>query len=230
MDKITLWFIIGFVVLIGVVVAVAGVMSGGFSGPAAGTSTPAGFVATTVPAITSADWTQGDASATVSVIEYGDYECPACAEYSSIVSQLFAAYGSKVLFAFRNFPLYSIHPDAQISAQAAGAAGLQGKYWQMHDLLYQKQNDWVPDSPSDVVSKYFDGYAASIGLDAKKFDQDINSVAVTSKIAADVASGNAAQIDHTPTFFVNLKQIPNPTGYDDFKAVLDQALASSTAG
>lgn len=229
MDKITLWFIVGFVVLVVVVVVSAGVMSGGFSATSGGNASST-FVVTTVSAITSADWVRGNKSAKVSVVEYGDYECPACATWSSIVSQLVGAYGDRVVFAFRNFPLYSIHPDAGISAQAAEAAGLQGKYWEMHDLLYQKQNEWVSVSPGDVVSKYFDGYALSTGLNVNIFNRDINSSQVMSKIQTDVTGGNAALIDHTPTFFINLKQIPNPASYDEFKAVLDQALASSTGG
>ncbi|MGC9599467.1 MAG: thioredoxin domain-containing protein [Minisyncoccia bacterium] len=230
MDKITLWFIIGFVALAVAVVIVAGVLSGGFSTGSNSSSTPKGFVATTVPAIASSDWTRGNPKASVTVIEYADYECPACAEWAPIMSQLVQNFSSTVLFAFRNFPLYSIHPDAQISSQAAEAAGLQGKYWEMHGVLYQKQSEWVAASPDAVVGQYFDGYAASLGLDVNKFNQDINTTKVTDKIAADVASGNAASIDHTPTFFLNRTQIPNPNGFDDFKAVIDRALASSTAG
>jgi protein-disulfide isomerase len=224
-QKITIWFIIGFLVLVAVGVVIAGAYSNSSS---SNTTTPAGFVATTVPAITSADWTMGNASATVSFVEYGDYECPACAEYSPIVKQLITDYGNRVLFAFRNFPLYTIHPDAGVSAQAAEAAGLQGKYWEMHDLLYSKQNDWVTTDPSAVAAKYFNGYAQSLGLDVAKFDADMSSAQVANKIAADVTSGNAASIDHTPTFFVNLKQIPNPADYAGFKKVLDAALALPT--
>jgi len=229
MDKTTKWFIVGFIVLALVVVVVAGVMSGGFSGPASGTPSST-FVATTVPALTSADWTRGSANAKVSFVEYGDFECPACAEYAPIVSQLVTAYGDRVLFSFRNFPLYSIHPNAGISSQAAEAAGLQGKFWEMHDLLYQKQGEWASAVPTAVVSQYFNGYATSLGLNVSKFDTDINSSGVLNKVQADVTSGNAAQIDHTPTFFINLKQIQNPTNYNEFKAVIDAALASSTAG
>lgn len=226
MDKITIWFVVGFVVLVVAVVIVAGVMSGGFS---ATSGTPTGFVATTIPPITSTDWTRGNATATVSFVEYGDYECPACAATESIMKQLENDYSGRIVFVFRNFPLYAIHPDASISAQAAEAAGLQGKFWEMHDLLYAKQNEWSTTPPSDVVAKYFDGYASSLGLNVQKFDQDINSTQVTNKIQADVMSANAASVDHTPTFFVNLKQIPNPASYADFKTVLDAALASSTA-
>ena len=226
-NKITVWFIIGFLVLVAAGVVIAGAYSG-LSSSSSSSSTPAGFVATTVPALTSADWTTGNTSSTISFIEYGDYECPACGEYEPIIKQLIADYGNRVVFAFRNFPLYTIHPNAGISAQAAEAAGLQGKYWEMNNLLYTKQNDWVTTDPTQVVAKYFNGYAQSLGLDVAKFDSDMGSTQVLEKIKNDVSTGDAASIDHTPTFFVNLKQIPNPTSYAGFKAALETALASST--
>ena len=221
------------IIIIGVFVAIVAIITIGAaifssSHPASTTT----FNATTVPALTSADWTRGDASATVSVIEYGDFECPACGAYEPMIEQLTKDYGTRVLFSFRNFPLFQIHPFAMIAAQAAEAAGLQGKYWEMHDLLYQKQTEWTANtslSPADVVSKYFDGYVQSLGLNVAKFDTDINSAAVTAKVQKDLASGNAAKVDHTPTFFINLTQIPNPQSYDQFKAAIDAALASSTA-
>lgn len=229
MNKVTVWFIVGFLVLVTAGVIITGAMSGG------STSNPnANFVATTAPAISASDWTQGPSNAKVSLIEYGDFQCPACSEYYPIVTQLLQNYGDKVQFVFRNFPLYTIHPDAGISAQAAGAAGLQGKFFDMYSLLYKNQATWSLALPSAVVSQDFDGYAKSIGLDMKKFDADINSPTVAAKISADVTGGNSAQINHTPTFFVNLKQIPNPTSYNDFKATIEAALgltspASSSA-
>jgi protein-disulfide isomerase len=226
-NKITIWFIIGFLILVVAGVIIAGVYSSSLSS-GSGITPPAGFVATTVPAPTSTDWTMGDASSSVSVIEYGDYECPACAEYNPVVKQLITDYGNRVLFAFRNFPLYTIHPDAGVSAEAAEAAGLQGKFWEMHDLLYTKQTTWSTTDPTKVTVQYFNGYAIALGLNVAKFDSDMNSTQVANKIAADVAGGNAANIDHTPTFFVDLRQIPNPTDYAGFKSVLDAALASST--
>ncbi len=238
-NKMTVWFIAGFLVLVIAGVTVAYIVSGGAGGSGSGVAnTSSTFLATTVPAITAADWTQGaaPAAAKVSVIEYGDFECPACGAWSPIVNQLIQTYGSQgnqVVFAFRNYPLYNVHPDAQISAQAAEAAGLQGgqvKYWQMHDLLYTNQATWSVIDPASVVAKYFDGYAQQLGLDLTKFHQDMNSTAVANKIAADVASGNAAQIDHTPTFFLNGVQIPNPTSQDDFKKTIDAALAAAGSG
>jgi protein-disulfide isomerase len=225
--KTTLWFIVGFVVLVLAGVIVAYVVSGGANSTSSTTTPP--FVATTVSAITSADWTEGNPSAKVTLIEYGDFECPACGEYEPIMQQLVKTYGNQIFFSFRNFPLYNIHPDAGISAQVAEAAGAQGKYWQMHDLLYADQATWSSDDPSKVMNDYFNGYASSLGLNITRFDADIVSATVSSKISADVASGNAAQIDHTPTFFINLAQIPNPTSASDFQSVVEQAIAAASS-
>lgn len=230
-NKTTVWFIVIFLVVVTAAVIIAGAYSGG---EAANSNASSTFVATTVPAITSADWTEGNPSAKVSVIEYGDFECPACGEYFPLMQQLFSNYSSTVLFVFRNFPLYTVHPFAGVSAQAAEAAGLEGgvsKYWAMHDLLYTDQQQWSTNSaltPAQLVSQYFDGYAQSIGLDANTFNDDMNASSVAAKIQNDVTGGTAAQIDHTPTFFVNLTQIPNPTSLQDFENVLNAAVASST--
>lgn len=225
MNKTTLWFIIGFVVVVAVGLVFLGAKYGGPSSSTSGT-TP--FIATTVPPISSADWTQGNPNAKVTLIEYGDFECPACGAYFPLVQQIVANYSSTIYFSFRNFPLYTIHPDAGIAAQAAEAAGLLGKYWQMHDTLYADQTTWASVAASSVVAEYFNGYASSIGLNVSKFDTDINSAQVLSKINNDVTTGNNAQIDHTPTFFVNNVQIPNPTSLADFEATLNAAIASST--
>jgi protein-disulfide isomerase len=226
-NKTTLWFVIGFVILIIAGLVIAGIYSSGSSS----NSSSSGFVATTAPALTAADWTEGNPNAKVTLIEYGDFECPACGAYFPIVQQLVQNYSSTVLFAFRNFPLYQIHPDAGIAAQAAEAAGLlggQAQYWQMNNLLYKNQNTWATISPDQVVSQFFDGYAQSLGLNVDQFNQDISSSAVLNKIQTDVNGGNAAQINHTPTFFVNLAQIQNPASYSDFASVLDQAVAAAS--
>jgi len=231
-NKATIWFIVGFIVLVTAGAIIAGAYS---SGTAASNNASSTFVATTVPAITAADWTEGNPNAKVSLVEYGDFECPACGEYFPLIQQLVQNYSSTVRFVFRNFPLYTIHPFAGISAEAAEAAGLEGgraKYWAMNDLLYTKQSDWSTNSaltPQQVLSQYLDGYAQSIGLDINTFNNDINATSVMQKIQTDVNSGNAAQLDHTPTFFVNLTQIPNPTSLAGFESALNAALASSTS-
>ncbi len=234
-NKATIWFIVGFIVVVTAGAIIAGAYSSGTASSSNSNTASSTFVATTVPAISAADWSEGNPNAKVSLVEYGDFECPACGEYAPIVEQLVQNYSSTVRFVFRNFPLYTIHPFAGVSAQAAEAAGLEGgmaKYWAMNSLLYSKQSEWSLNAsiaPGDLVGKYFDGYAQSIGLDVNTFNNDINATSVMQKIQADANSGNAAQIDHTPTFFVNLKQIQNPTSAADFESALNAALASSSA-
>jgi len=189
----------------------------------------ASAIATLKPPVGPRDHIQGPPDAPVQLVEFGDYECPYCGEAYPVVKAIQERLGDQMCFVFRNFPLYSIHPDAGIAAQAAEAAGLQGKYWQMHDLLYTDQATWTTAASSSVVAQYFNGYASSLGLNVAKFDQDINSTQVLTKIQTDVNSGNAAQVNHTPTFFINLTQIPNPTSYADFQSVIEAAIASSTA-
>jgi len=174
------------------------------------------------PAITGSDHARGNASATVTLIEYGDFQCPACGAYHPIMQQLESEYADRVLFVFRNFPLTNIHDSAQYSAEAAEAAGLQGKYWEMHDWLYENQLKWatLPLTARTII----EAHASSMGLNMDRFKKDLESDAVKGKITADVEGANGAGIQHTPTFFVNLKSIPNPTSLEDFKSVLDKAL------
>ena len=210
------------------VLIVLGIIAASFF---SGTVSPnSNFTSTKTATLDQNDWVRtNNAQAKVTLIEYGDFECPACAQYESVVEAIMQKYSNDVILVFRNYPLTQIHPVAMISAQAAGAAGLQNKFWEMHDLLYKKQSEWSTASADAVVSKYFDGYAQSLGLDVKKFDSDINSTVVKAKIQKDIDSGDAARVDHTPTFFINLEQIPNPGSYAAFDAALSAAVASSTA-
>jgi protein-disulfide isomerase len=220
--KTEVWFIAIFAIIVVLAVVGAAFLS-------SSTAPNSNFKATTVPALTAADHERGNTTnPKLNLIEYGDFQCPACGQYEPIVEQLTKEYGDRVEFVFRNFPLYQIHQDAMISAQAAEAAALQNKYWEMHDLLYTNQVTWSAEPAATVVAKYFDGYAQSLGLDVAKFDTDINSQAVRTRVQRDIDSGNAAQVDHTPTFFIDLTQIQNPSSYANFKTVLDSALAAQT--
>jgi protein-disulfide isomerase len=150
-NKTTIWFIVIFIVVVTAGVIIAGVYS---SGKSADNST---FVSTTAPGITSSDWTEGNPNAKVTLVEYGDFECPACGEYFPLVQQIVASYSSTILFVFRNYPLYTIHPFAGIGAQAAEAAGLEGgssKYWAMHDLLYTNQATWSGNTALTTSQRY----------------------------------------------------------------------------
>lgn len=225
-QKTQLWIAAGFIALVIAITAIAAFVS---NHPASSTSS--NFTATQTSPITSSDHAHGKANAKVTIIEYGDFECPACGAYEPLIEQLYQQYQNQVLFVFRNFPLYQIHPFAMISSEAAEAAGLQGQYWQMHDLLYKEQSQWTANttlSTSDVITKYFDAYATQLGLNVTQFNSDMNSAAVKDKIQNDLNAGNAAQVNHTPTFFINLVQIQNPNSLQEFENDLNAAIASST--
>lgn len=158
--------------------------------------------------------TQGNPKAPIQLTEYADFECPYCGDATIQLKQLFSEYGSLVAFRFINFPLVSIHPNAFAAARAAEAAALQGKFWQMHDLLYQANIAYYNNphpTPTWISASnpqpYFDQYAAQIGLNIQKFNKDYLSSRVNNTINADMALGNKIGVDATPTFFVNGKQI-----------------------
>jgi protein-disulfide isomerase len=146
-------------------------------------------------------------SAAVTLVEFGDYECPACGTYHPLVKQLLTDLVGKVNFVFRNFPLPQ-HTNAAISSYAAEAAGLQGKFWQMHDKIYETQNDWVNSTDARSI---FIGYAKDLSLDVNKFTSDIDSAVVKNKVQNDTNDGNTIGISQTPTFFIN-NQMLNLTG------------------
>ncbi len=171
--------------------------------------------------------TQGSSKSGVRLLEYGDFQCPACGEYELAAEEVVAKYGDRIIFQFRNFPLYQIHPNAIASARAAEAADLQGQYWKMHNLIYRNQSDWTPSSDAE---KIFDGYATNLGLNLAKFQQDYKSSAVNDRIQADLAEGNKLGVDSTPTFFMDNKKIntPAPT-IEAFSKILDAELAKKGA-
>ena len=149
-----------------------------------------------------ADHVFGNKDAKVVLVEYGDFQCPSCGGAYAQVKAATEQYKDKVAFVFRNFPLTTIHPNARAAAAVAEAAGLQGKYWEMHDQLYEAQTDWQDLSP-EKRTDVFTGYATSLGLDKEKFLTDLASKAVNSKISFDQALGNKVNVDSTPTFYLN---------------------------
>lgn len=168
----------------------------------------------------------GNKDAKVTLVEYGDFECPACKQYYPILKELKQTYGDRVAFQFRHFPLTSIHPNALAGSRAAEAAGLQGKFWEMHDLLYESQSSasgWVP---SGKPQTFFDDYAKQLGIDVAKFQSDFKSDVVNSSVTADRKEGEKIKISGTPSFVLNGTLIETP-GADvaAFKKILDEALA-----
>lgn len=157
-----------------------------------------------------ADHVTGSDTKKVMFIEYGDFQCPSCGGAYPNVKSLIDEYGKDVTFVFRNFPLTSLHPNARAAAAVAEAAGLQGKYWEMHDKLYETQNDW---NSLDATKRttIFSQYAASLGLDTAKFEADLSSKQVTQKINFDMALGKSVDVAATPTFFLNGQKVDETT-------------------
>ena len=174
-----------------------------------------------VKPISSTDVTRGNKNAKVTLIEYSDFQCPACAAFHPLVNQLLSDYGNKIYFVYRFFPLTNIHQNAMISAQAGYAAYKQGKFWEMGDLLFNNQNDWADLSDPTSV---FVGYAQKLNLDVNKFKEDMNSDQTKNFIQSEQDEGNNAGITYTPSFILNGKLISNPTSYDAFKQLIDNEL------
>jgi protein-disulfide isomerase len=137
----------------------------------------------------------GPENAPLVLVEYGDYECPHCRRAHFMVKALRKAMGRKLRFAFRNFPLSAIHPSALVAAEAAESAALQGKFWEMHDVLFEHQDLLGPDA---IVA-----WAKSLSLDMKAFREAIEDGTALAKIRGDRASGIRSGVNGTPTFFVN---------------------------
>ena len=163
-------------------------------------------------------------SAKVTVVEFGDYQCPSCGAAFPILQQMLRDYNGKINFVFRNFPL-SIHQNAQAAAEAAEAAGAQGKYWPMHDMLYDKQNEWG-DAANPLP--LFDTYAQSLGLDINKFNDDVTHNKYSDKIAKDQADGNSLGVNATPTIYIDNKQafVGVPT-YTDLQNYINNELKNN---
>ncbi|HEU0266798.1 MAG TPA: thioredoxin domain-containing protein [Candidatus Saccharimonadaceae bacterium] len=176
-----------------------------------------------------ADHAKGNLKSPVIFVEYGDYQCPYCGEAYPQVKKVTTKYLGQITYIFRNFPLTTLHPNALAAAAAAEAAGIEGKYWQMHDLLYENQNDWANDSSSQRTST-FDNYAKQIGLNETTFNNDMNSQRVQQKINFDRAIGSKVGVTGTPTFFLDGKQVSQTVAQSAISgdgSALDAAIASA---
>ncbi len=180
-----------------------------------------GGSASTVPAPDATDHASGPLTAPAVLIEYSDFQCPACGQYEPIVEQLQKQFGSKLTLVYREYPLRQLHQYAQTAAQAAEAANLQNKFWDFHDLLFSRQSSW---SQSLDVRPVLIGYAEELKLDVAKFTTDLDSQAVKDRIERDVTTGTAARIPGTPTFFLNGKQIVSPGSYDAFAQLITDVI------
>lgn len=167
----------------------------------------------------------GKADSRVVLQEFGDFQCPACKAYYPILKQLKTEYGDRVAFQFSHFPLTQIHTNAFIGSRAAEAAAKQGKFFEMHDLLYEQQDSW---SPVGDPTSIFVSFASQLGINADQFKTDMVSTATTDAINADRKVAQDLGSTATPTFAINGKKLDkNPTDIEGFKTLLDEALAAN---
>ncbi len=166
----------------------------------------------------------GKKDSKVTVVEFGDFQCPACGAAHPEVKAVLEQYkdNPNVNFVFRNFPLDTIHPNAHISAEAAEAAGAQGKYWEMHDMLYEKQNEW---SASLTPLDFFAQYATQLGLNVDEFKTAIQQRRFADVINTDYKDGETAGVNSTPTFFINGTKQNKVLQRDELKSLIEAELA-----
>lgn len=145
----------------------------------------------------------------VTLVEYGDYQCPVCAAYHPVVQQILGQFSNDITFQFRNLPLSSIHPNAFAAARAAEAASKQNKFWEMNNLLYESQN-WQAWTSSSKPTELFNQYAGQLGLNITQFKSDYASEEINALINADLAAyKKTGQEQATPSFFIDGKHIDN---------------------
>jgi protein-disulfide isomerase len=167
-------------------------------------------------AVNDNDQKEGSPKAKLVLIEYGDYECPYCGEVYPIIKEIQKDFGDDLLFVFRNFPLAEMHPNALAAACVAESAGGQQKFWQVHDLIYENQENL---SPKQLLS-----YAGSVGVDLKRLVADMNSSKIMNKVESDMEGGARSGVNGTPTFFINGKRHNEGYDYEVLKRALEQWL------
>jgi protein-disulfide isomerase len=168
------------------------------------------------PPVGSGDHILGDVDAPVTLLEYGDYECPYCGRAHIVLQEVLRRVGRDVRFVFRHFPLAEVHSHAQKAAEAAEAAGAQGKFWPMHDMLFENQDALETE---DLI-----GYAEALGLDDARFVEDLETHAHLEKVKSDFRSGVRSGVNGTPTFFIEGARFDGSWDPDTLTAALQKAI------
>ena len=178
-------------------------------------------MSTLIPPVGGGDHVAGPDAAPVTLVEYGDYECPYCGMAYPIVKAAQRTLGDKLRLVFRHFPLKEIHPHAQHAAQAAESAGAQGKFWEMHDAIFEHQHALEDE---DLVA-----YATSLGLDGERVAQDLADETYAKRVRDDFRSGVRSGVNGTPTFFINGERYNGPWADEGrfVRALQDAALVRS---
>lgn len=170
-------------------------------------------------AVTAGEWTKGATSPKATLVEYSDFQCPACGFWYKDIEEVVSENKDTLSFVYRHFPLPQ-HQNADLAARASEAAGAQGKFWEMHEKLFKNQRDW---SDSLTAEKIFESYAQEIGLDMARYADDIKSATTKDAVAHDKETGIASGVNSTPSFYLNGKKI-SPKSTVEFKALIEDAL------
>jgi len=214
----TLWWVVGILVIASVLTMIVfGAKSGGSNINVTGGKEPR--------AIDASDWVKGATSTAKAIlIEYSDFQCPACASYYPLIKSMTEKFGAELTFVYRYFPLSQIHINAKTAALAAEAAGRQGQFWEMHDLLFDRQLDWAERLDAKEM---FVRYARELGLDETLFIADLAKPELKEKIAASYREGEAIGVNSTPTLFLNGRKLsPPPSSVAGFEQLITAALKS----
>lgn len=171
--------------------------------------------------------TVGAGNKKVTLTEYGDFECPACKQYYPLVKAIKEQYKDDITFQFRHFPLTQIHKNAMLGSRAAEAAGKQNKFFEMHDFLYENQDDW---SKSPSPNTILETFATQLGLNIDQFKADMMSAETAAVINADLKAGHDLKANSTPTFAINGQKIDNPKTLEEFKKLIDDEIAKASSG
>jgi len=163
---------------------------------------------------------RGDSNAPVVLEEFGDFQCPVCARFYKDLKQVESEYGSKLCVIFRQYPIQQMHPHALEAARAAEAAGLQNRFWEMHDLLYENQDTWVKENDTRPS---FIGYAKSLGLDVQRFNSDFDGNITASRTQDDLRRAREMGVTGTPTIFINGRP-PRDRNIDAIRNAINEAL------
>lgn len=210
--KKNIWAVVGLLALAGGLIGLSSLLR-----PASTTTSEP----SPVLAVATDDHVKGAATSTVVLVEYLDFECEACGAYYPLVKQLEQEYGDRVTFVARYFPLQG-HRNGLPAALAAEAASRQGRFWEMHDLLFTRQKEW--GEKQVATPEVFEGFAQELGLNMEQFRADVASPEVAARVKRDQDAGTGLGVRSTPSFFLNGKRINNPQGYEAFKALLDAEL------
>ncbi len=181
---------------------------------------PAGGGAATAPAMAAEDWVKGNRDARTVLTEYSDFQCPACAFYYPYLKRASEEFGDDLAVVYRHFPLPT-HQNAEAAAAASEAAGMQGKFWEMHDLIFDTQRVWEGDKGASGI---FAGYATKLGLDAERFKTDAKSSVIREKIRTAYRAGVSIGIDSTPSLFLDGRRLVNPRSYEELASAIRTAI------